>query len=229
MNNAPTNLIRWICHRGGWLQLTASLLAALIGAVDAGAQNALLPQGREPTVLAPGTRNPFGQAVTAQETTVMESTETEEMRLRRILGGIKVGGVSGTPEHLRVLLGSLILKPGDTLPQLVEDQQEVIRVASISGSMVELAFVDKEAGAELRLIRIPIKTPPRVTEMLYGEALERLTSTGSAPPAKGGGLPLKGVQDFLEGSKQAELLNVTERKFELMGVPNDAEKPKQDE
>jgi hypothetical protein len=39
-------------------------------------------------------------------------------------------------------------------------------------------------------------------------------------------MQLKGVQDFLEGSKQAELLNVTNRKFDLMGDVDDAEKSK---
>lgn len=203
------------------------LLALLAGVRAAPAQSALMPQGRTPIVLPPGARNPFGQLVTAQETAaVVEATETEEARLRRIIGRVKVGGVSGSADNLRVLLGALIIKQGDTLPPLIERQQEVLRVDSITKDFVSLVFVEKEAGSEGRLIRIPLKIPPRVTAMLYGEAVEKLANIAKPTAAGAVPMPLKGVQDFLDGSKQAELLNVTERKFELMGDVDDAEKNK---
>ena len=189
-----------------------------------------MPTGRTPITLQPGTRNPFGQAVTAQEPTTIEATETEESRLRRIIGFIKVGGVSGTPEKRQVLLGSLILKPGDTLQPLIEGQVEVLHVKSIASDFVLLNFVEKDASVEPREVRIPIKMAPRVTQMLYGEATEHLLSAAPkvAHPSSIPALPLKGVQDFIEGSKQADLLNVTIRKVELMGGGKDAEPSKQE-
>lgn len=216
---------------GSRLLRLSVLLILLPGIGSATAQNLLMPQGRTPIVVPPGARNPFGQSVTAQEVPTVEETETEESRLRRIIGRIKVGGVSGTPERLRVLLGSLVLRPGDTLPPLIERQQEVLRVESITRDFVALTFVEKEAGTEGRLIKIPLSTPPRVTEMLYGEAVERLVNIAKPANANASAMQLKGVQDFLEDSRKADLLNVTDRKFELMGVVKDANqsKSKQDE
>jgi len=195
-------------------------------AAQKAAQNVLMPTGRVPIVLQSGVRNPFGQVATAQEPTAIEATETEESRLRRIISFLKVGGVSGSRDNRRVLLGSLILRPGDSLPPLIENQQEVLRVQSINGNSVVLSFVDKETGAEPRLFGIPIRIQtPRVTQMLYGEAVENLGNFGK--PARANVLQLKGVQDFIAGSKAVELLNVTDRKFDLMGGVKDAEKSKQ--
>ena len=92
---------------------------------------------------------------------------------------------------------------------------------------MELFFVEKDAGAEPRLVRIPVRTPPRVTQMLYGEAMENLVNVAKPARPNSTAIQLKGVQEFIEGSKQAELLNVTDRKVELMGVVKDAEKTKQ--
>jgi len=190
----------------------------------ASAQNSLLPTGRTPAVLQPNARNPFGQAVTAQEPATIEATETEETRLRRIIGFIKVGGVSGTPDKLRVLLGSLILKSGDTMPPLIEEQKERLQVKGITKDAVELSFVETDPSIDPRLVRIPIMTPPRVAHMFYGEAVENLVSIAPKPAQKAlASVPLKGVQDFIEDSKAIDLRNVTDRKVEMMGVVKDAE------
>ena len=207
------------------MKLAASIRASFLLSVllccqrGESAENVLLPTGRTPIILQPGTRNPFGQVVTAQEPTAIEATETEETRLRRIIGYLKVGGLSGSSDNLRILLGSLILKPGDTLPPLVKDQQEILKVKSITKEEVFLTFFDKETTAEPRLIRIPFKTASRVAQMLYGEAVESLVK--STKP-----IQHPGVQSFIEGSNGAELLNITQRKIEMMGVPKDAEQSK---
>ena len=199
----------------------------------ASAQNALLPTGRKPVVLQSGTRNPFGQVVTAQEPVATEAAESEEMRLRRIIALIKVGGMSGPHEKLRVLLGSLLLKSGDTLPPLIPDQREALQVTSINKDAITLTFVDKDTTVEPRLVRIPIKIAASVSKMFYGEAVESLegvhfkaANTATAAHTATEPLQLKGVQDFIDGSKAADLRNVKERKVELMGVVRDAEESK---
>jgi len=200
----------------------ALALACSIFMMDA-AEVTILPKDRTFTELRAGERNPFGQAAAVAEPTAMQEAETEEVHLRRVIGAIKVGGVSGSGPRARVLLGSLILKPGDTLPPLFENQQEVLMISSVSEKEVRLTFLEKDASSEPRQIVIPLRLAPQVSQLLYGEAFEKLANVGPDGRPKIQEVPLKGVQDFLKASEEAGLQNITERKMDMMGeLKNDA-------
>ena len=184
----------------------------------------LYPDGRQREELRPNERNPFIQAIPPEAvTTKPEEGATEEARLRRILRAMKIGGVSKGPDNKHVLLGSMILKPGKTLPQILNNQIEVLRVLSVNDNAVVLEFVEKDPSVSTRQLFLPFSIKPEVTQMMVGEAFEELTKVGpsgkiSAPP-----LTNAGVDDFLKGSREADLRNVADRDVKMMGVPTNAE------
>ena len=173
----------------------------------------MTPSGRKFTEIKPSERNPFSQKVEAQAEAVAMETESEEARLRRILSGLRVAGVSGSGTGKTVLLGTLILKQGKPVPNLLRNQAEVLKVSEISDESVKITFEDREAGAEPRLIVIPLRNKPMVTQLLFGEAFEQMGGGGSALP------PLKSeqAQALIDDAKSVELINLTTRSVDLMG------------
>ncbi|MFZ4777214.1 MAG: hypothetical protein ACOYM3_17745 [Terrimicrobiaceae bacterium] len=202
----------------------ALLLAGFPLCLQASGDISLQPEGRQKVELRPSERNPFTQQVSV-EAPVAETKEgtTEESRLRSILRAIKISGISGKPGHKQVLLGSLIIKPGDTLPKLLSNQFEDLRVVSVDDASIILAFVERDSSADARQIILPIAIKPEVTQFMYGEAFEKLVKVGAngqidAPP-----LSNQGADDFLKGSQEADLKNMADRDVQLMGVIHDAE------
>jgi hypothetical protein len=181
----------------------------------------MLPSGRTYSILRDGERNPFGQQITVEQPTVVAETESEEARLRRIIGGVKVSGVSEQSGRRRVLLGSIGLGPGDNLPPLIRGQQEQLRVSAIEENRMVLAFVERDPSIEPRVIIVPLGMEPRVNQFLFGEAFEKLANIGVERTGGERDLPMKGVDDFIKGSNDANLQNVTDRKYEMMGEVSD--------
>jgi len=201
--------------------LTLSLLATLAGSAGtlwADPANDMLPSGRTFTELREGERNPFGQQISVQPQ-IVEESESEEARLRRIVSSVKISGVSESAGKKRVLLGSMILQVGDILPPLIRGQQESLRVSSIDSERILLAFVERDPGIESRQITIPLEMTPRVNQFLYGEAVEKLMNPDAS--ADGSEIPVAGVDEFFKGSSDASLQNVTNRKFQMMGEVKD--------
>lgn len=184
----------------------------------------LLPDGRQKVELKPAERNPFIQQIVEETAQANPQAGTsEESHLRRIFRAIKLGGISGKTGKKQALLGSLIIKPGDILPPLLKNQFEVLRVVSVDDSAIVLGFVDKDSQASVRQIVIPFNMKPTVSRVMYGEAFEELTKVDAngkidAPP-----LTNPGVDDFLKGSMETDLKNVTERDVKMMGVGSNAE------
>jgi len=212
---------------------TGSLLGLLlVGAafplfLQASSDPTLLPDGRQKMELRPSERNPFAQQIVeeaAPEGNVNEGA-SEEARLRRILGAVKVGGMSVKGGQHRALVGSLILKPGDTLPPLVKNQFEVLRVVSVDDRSVLLAFVERDSSAGNRQIILPFGMEPEVSQFLFGEAFEELTKVGPTGQIDAPLLTNPGAEDFLKGSKEADLKNIADRDVELMGVVHDVTPP----
>ena len=200
-------------------------LTSLTGLISQGfchsAEPQMLPTDREVTEIAPTERNPYGASATVNLLTNVPKAVSEESRLRRIISLLKVGGVSGSGANARVLLGSLILKPGLELPPLLRDQFELLRVTEISAKEVHIAFLEREPAADPRSIIIALQAKPKVTQLLYGESLERLTDAGES----GADLPTinsPAVLKFLEESMKAKLQNFTTPRVELMSAPQDA-------
>ena len=204
--------------------IAALILLSPIG-LRAASDSSLLPEGRQKLDVLPSERNPFSAQVAeiATSSTQHEGT-TEESRLRRILRAMKVGGISGKPGSQHVLLGSLIIKPGDILPPLLDNQAEVLRVVSIEDNSLVLAFIERDASTEVRRIILPLGgLEPTVTQMMYGEAFEELTKMEASGKIDVPPLTLPGVDDFLKGSRGSDLHNVTDRDVQMMGVVRDAE------
>lgn len=207
-------------------QLAALTFFALLCplSLQASSDPSLLPDGRQRVELRPSERNPFAQQIVAQETpsSAQEGT-SEESRLRRILRAMKINGVSGAQDGKRILLGSLILKPGSTLPPILKDQFEVLRVLSVEDSSIVLTFVERDSTMEPRKIVLPFMIKPVVSQMKFGEAFEELTKVGPSGRIEAEPLSHPGVEDFLKGSREADLRNLADRDVQMMGVVTNAE------
>ena len=136
-------------------------------------RSALEPQKRTPVAVRGEERNPFGllSVPPQEEEEVKIEVETEEMKIRRILGNMRVAGLSGSPGSYRVVLGSMQLAEGDLVPRLFANQAERLRVEEINDRQVILTFVERRQQQDLppRSIGLGIDLTPRVRSLLPGE------------------------------------------------------------
>ena len=186
-------------------------------------RSALEPDKREPANVQEAERNPFGLLSlppTEVEETATIQAETEEMRLRRILGNMRVSGVSGSPGAYLVLLGSMQIKEGQPLPKLFADQAELLRVTKVTDREIILSFEEKDSGVPPRTIGLGYDLRPRPQSLLPGEIFGKLVpfTPKGAPDLKP--LEVPAVKAIAEGAEAAGLQGLTERTFELMGEPS---------
>lgn len=212
-------------------QASAFLLCLLLIPLSARATSdpSLFPDGRQKVDLRPSERNPFIQQIApeAAPAAAQEGT-TEEARLRRIFRAMKIGAVSGAPGSKQVLLGSLIIKPGRTLPPILKNQFEVLRVLSVDDTSIVLAFVERDRSVAGRQIILPYGIKPEVTQMMFGDAFEKLTQVGPSGKIEAPPLTMQGVEEFLSGSRDADLRNMADREIQMMGVVTNADDSKKD-
>jgi hypothetical protein len=183
-------------------------------------RSAMAPERREPATVVEGERNPFGLvSLPPEEVQEVEqiASETEEMRIRRILANMRISGVSGSPGSYRVVLGSMQLKDGEVLPKLFADQAEVLRVQSIGEREIILAFEEKVTGLPARTIGLGYDLTPRPQSLLSGELFKKLVpfTPKGAPDLKP--LEVPAVKAIAEGAEKSGLQGLTERSHELMG------------
>jgi hypothetical protein len=137
-------------------------------------RSALEPQMRTPVEVGGDERNPFGLLSVPppqEEEQVKIEVETEEMKIRRILGNMRVAGLSGSPGSYRVMIGSMQLAKGDMVPRLFANQAERLRVEDITERQIVLTFVERKQQQDLppRSIGLGIDLTPRVRSLLPGE------------------------------------------------------------
>jgi hypothetical protein len=137
-------------------------------------RSALKPEKRMPTDVPQDERNPFGLLSVPppeQEEAVVIEVETEEMKIRRVLGNMRVSGLVGQPGSYKVLLGPLQLGKGDVLPRLFPNQAEVLVVEDVSDNRVVLSFVERKRQNDVppRTIALGIDLKPRVRSVLPGD------------------------------------------------------------
>jgi len=204
--------------------LLLACLVPVLPAYSSALEKDLLPDGRETVVLRPGERNPFGQLALPVVEAEVQAAETEEIRLRKILGSLKVGGRSTKGKTGSFLLGSLILKEGDQLPALVENQSEILKVARVSPDEAVITFFERDQTVEPRQITIRLNMKPSVESLLYGDAVKSLVPTGKDGRPMLEKLKLDGTENLLKGTRESELQGIAERKFEMMGEQNVSEK-----
>ena len=185
-------------------------------------RSALEPEKREPAEVRETERNPFGLVslppAAVEETETIEA-ETEEQRLRRIIGNMRISGISGSPGSYRLLLGSMTLQEGDKLPKLFTDQAEVLRVSSISEKEVVMTFEEKDPSLPPRSMSLGYNFEPRPQSLLPGEIFRKLVpfTAKGAPDLKP--LELPAVKSIAEGAEQGGLQGWTDRSREMLGEP----------
>lgn len=185
-------------------------------------RSALEPEKREPAEVGSGERNPFGLVALppeeVEETEIIQ-TETEEMRLRRILGNMRVSGVSGSPGSYRVVIGSMHLQRGDSVPKLFANQAEKLRVTSITDREIVFSFEEKDSSMPARSIGVSYDLQPRPESLLAGEVFQKLVPFSAKGALDLKPLELPAVKAISEGAEAGNLQGLVERSFELMGEP----------
>lgn len=187
-------------------------------------RTALQPEKREPETVREGERNPFGLIVLPkeEEEKVVETvqTETEEMRIRRILANMRVSGLSGSKGSYRAILGPMSVKEGEILPKLFANQAEVLRVAKITDREVVLSFAEKDPSLPPRTLALGFDLQPRPNALLAGEFFKKLVpfTAKGVPDLKP--IEMPSVKAVIDGAEASDLEGLVERSSELMGDPS---------
>lgn len=185
-------------------------------------RSALEPERREPAQVRETERNPFGLVslppAAVEETETIEA-ETEEQRLRRIVGNMRISGLSGSPGSYRLLLGSMAIREGDKLPKLFADQAEVLHVTKITEREVVLTFQEKDPNLPPRSMSLGYNFQPRPQSLLPGEIFRKLVpfTDKGAPDLKP--LEVPAVKSIVEGAEEGGLQGWTDRSREMLGEP----------
>lgn len=126
----------------------------------------LLPAAKVPVIVPEDERNPFSVRATPTAQVVPTDTESEESRLRGLLGGMKVTGFSEGEGGVSVLLGGYLLRPGELIPPLLRRQTERIQVAAIRPGQIELLFLESGDRPATRRLTLEFSTQPFVRYLL---------------------------------------------------------------
>ena len=81
---------------------------------------------------------------------------------------------------------------------------------------------------EPRQVVLPFAIKPVVSQVMFGEAFEELTKVGPSGRIEVPPLSHPGVDDFLKGSREADLRNMADREVQMMGVVTNAEDAKKE-
>jgi len=186
-------------------------------------RSALEPGARKPLYVSEGARNPFGLLSVPppeEEEEVKIEVETEEMKIRRILGNMRVVGVSGEPGSYRVVLGSMQLSMGDIVPRLFANQGEVLRVDDITDRQIVLSFVERNKQQDMppRTIGLGIDLAPRVRSLLPGEVFTSVIQFDEKGAQSMEPLKTKGVEAVVRAIKTNNLTEaLTDHRRALLG------------
>lgn len=128
------------------------------------------PTEKRPLILKENERNPYAKRSVEQVEAAEEQANSEELRIREKLGNLKVTGRSRGPKGLRVLMGDIILEEGRDLPQLLEDQSELIRVIELSEDTIVLGWLDSNSGEPTgKTAQVAYDLSPSVGYALQGQ------------------------------------------------------------
>lgn len=176
------------------------------------------PDQRAPVPVTTDERVPFaGTGVEAEQAPGRPTQESEEQKLRRVLSNMRVSGLSGTKGNYRILLGSMALKEGDTLPRLFRDQAETLRVRSISERQVTLEFCENSAGKLPRAFGVPFNLKPTVDSMMVGEVFTNTIKFDRQGQPNMAPMQSEQVNVYLEGAEKTGYQTIVERTYYLMG------------
>lgn len=119
----------------------------------------ILPEEKNAEMVKAEENNPFEAVTNVAE----NEGDTEENRVRDILLTMPaVGGGSG-PDGMRVMLGSMRLEAGQMVPNVLPDQQVMLKVKSVTPQLIELIWVEqKPSGLPPKPFVIPVDVSPSV-------------------------------------------------------------------
>lgn len=187
-------------------------------------RSALTPEARAKyRVVKEGDKNPFGMVANVIDQMLPAAPQSEEEKIQTVLRAMRVTGLMESPSGPRVLLGSLSLGVGDSLPKLFADQLVQLKVKSINNRGVVLSFVQHGDSQAEKSIGLPIdlvgSNSERVSSLLVGEAFLKvvpLDQEGNPvlPP-----LQNEAAQKALEAAEAAGFQSIIERKTELLNAP----------
>jgi hypothetical protein len=129
----------------------------------------LKPEDKSSETVKNGERNPFGKSDSEKKVADQKGTNEENL-IRDRLAKLQVVGASPGVNGLRVMLGDMVLEPGQSVPKVLSDQTVMLRVGSITQTTIELIWVEKKpTGLPARTMVIPIDLRPYVRYKLQGQ------------------------------------------------------------
>ena len=136
----------------------------------------ILPEEKAPELVKPNEACPFGGLVDEKS---KETASGEEAKVSDMLRSLPVVGKSS---RNCVLLGDIILRRGQLVPEIIPNQTVKLKVDDISPERIVLVWVEKKpTGLNPRTLTILTDVSPQVKQRLPGN----LSSSGpgnSAPP-----------------------------------------------
>ena len=160
----------------------------------------ILPDEKSPETIRPDENNPFESAGDSN----IKEENTEETRVRDIMLGMPAKGGGYGPGGMRVMLGSMRLQEGQMVPEVVADQQVMLKVKSITPKQIELVWVEKKPSG------LPPK--PFVIDVDVSPSVRYKMPSGSS--AKGGSglgtIRMEGLSAFNREEPEKPLANTAE-------------------
>jgi len=140
----------------------------------------MLPSLRRAIKISDSEANPFARKEEPKPPMpeVIDDSASEESRIASVLSGLVVCGRTKGANGWKVLLGDMILENGKILPPVIEGQTQVLRVAAIYDSLLEIEWVDESKQSAPRRIVIPFGMAPKVNSALSGAAASPGESEG---------------------------------------------------
>ncbi|MBE2181742.1 MAG: hypothetical protein IAE97_14865 [Chthoniobacterales bacterium] len=178
------------------------------------------PQSFTSLTVVGNERNPFGLVSVPEPESgaVAGVAETEEAKIRRVLANMRISGMSGAPGDYSVLIGPLMLREGELVPQLFADQAEVLRVKSITEREVTFTFVESDSSLEPRTFGVSVDVAPKVRSLMPGDVFLEFVAAGPEGEAALPPIKTSGVEDFLQGAEEQKHESMVDRSLELLGV-----------
>lgn len=160
------------------------------------------PADKRPLALKENERNPYEKRSAAEEDFDEADADSEEAKLREILTQLRVGGSSRGPNGLKILFGDMNLEEGMFVPQLLPNQNDLLKVTEVTEEAVTLSWVDAETGVMTgRTMQLTYDLTPTIAYGLPGQPTI-LDSSGNPSPSSTMGVMRLGQQRKKEAAQQ---------------------------
>jgi hypothetical protein len=180
-------------------------------------RSAFTPESRIPVEVEEDEKSPFADVYSAGPGFVAKQPVTEEKRIRELLSAMRVSGLAGSPGTYRALIGPISVAKGDTLPPLLADQAEVLRVKDITERALVIEFVEIGSRGTVepgRREKVGAATSDNLMQKVFDATAAVVASTAAedAPaqrPSRTIGLPISlapRVDSVLAGEMLLKLL-----------------------